>query len=145
MEGMKSRLSIFWIFATLNFLYCDVVTVMDRARAFAAGTVGGIHVTQGFLLGAAILVEIPISMVLLSRILGYRANRLANIVAGVTMTAVQLATLVVTPPTPYYAFFSVIEMACTAAIVWYAARWHGTEQPATIRSQSLRQPAVATP
>lgn len=145
MEGMKSRLSIFWIFATLNYLYCDVVTVMDRAKGFAAGTVGGVHITPGFLFAAAVLVEIPISMVLLSRILGYRANRLANIAAGIMMTAVQLVTLVVTAPAAYYAFFSAIEIACTAAIVWYAARWRGTELASTGRSQSFRQPAAITP
>jgi Family of unknown function (DUF6326) len=145
MEGTKSRLSIFWIFATLNFLYCDVVTVMDRAKDFAAGSVGGIHVTQGFLLAAAVLVEIPISMVLLSRVLSYRSNRLANIVAGVTMSAVQLVTLVATAPTPYYIFFSVIEIACTSAIVWYAARWHAAEPAFSMPSQSLRRAPAATP
>jgi uncharacterized protein DUF6326 len=144
MEGTKSRLSIFWIFATLNFLYCDVVTVMDRAKDFAAGSVGGMHITQGFLLAAAVLVEIPISMVLLSRVLSYRSNRRANIVAGVTMTAVQLVTLVVSAPRPYYIFFSVIELACTSAIVWYAARWHAAEPAAPVRSQTLRHPAAAT-
>ena len=144
MEGTKSRLSIFWIFATLNFLYCDVVTVMDRSKDFAAGSVGGMRITQGFLLAAAVLVEIPISMVLLSRVLSYRSNRLANIVAGVTMSAVQLVTLVATAPTPYYIFFSVIEIACTSAIVWYAARWHAAEPAVPIRSQNLRHPAAAT-
>jgi len=128
MEGTKSKLSTLWIFATLNYLYCDVVTLMDRAKEFAAGSVGAIHITQGFLLGAAVLVEIPISMVLLSRVLPDRANRLANIVAGITMTVVQLLTLVVTTPTPYYAFFSVLEIACTVGIVWYAARWAGGER-----------------
>jgi len=137
-------LSIFWIFATLNFLYCDVVTVMDRTKDFAAGSVGGIHITQGFLLAAAVLVELPISMVLFSRVLSYRSNRLANIVAGVTMTAVQLVTLVVSAPRPYYIFFSVIEIACTSAIVWYATRWHAAEPAVAVRSQSLRHPAAAT-
>jgi len=122
MEGTKSKLSTLWIFATLNFLYCDVVTLMDRTKEFAAGSIGGIHITQGFLLGAAVLVEIPISMVLLSRVLNYRANRLANVVAGITMTTVQLLSLVITSPTPYYTFFSIIEIACTSVIVWYAWR-----------------------
>jgi hypothetical protein len=75
--GMKSKLSTLWIFAALNYLYCDVVGLMDRGllRQFLAGEVDGIPLTQGFLLGAAILVEIPIAMVLLSRFLTYRANR----------------------------------------------------------------------
>ena len=143
MEGTKSRLSVLWIFATLNFLYCDVVTVMDRAKGFAAGSVGGLHITQGFLLGAAVLVEIPISMVLLSRVLSYRPDRLANIVAGITMTVVQLLTLVVTTPAPYYTFFSVIEIAATSGIVWYAFRWHADALARSVQTEISRQAPLA--
>jgi hypothetical protein len=39
------------------------------------------------------------------------------------MTAVQLTSLVVGKPALYYVFFSVIEVATTAAIVWLAWRW----------------------
>jgi hypothetical protein len=81
------------------------------------------QLTQGFLLGASILVEIPIAMVLLSWILKYGPNRWANIIAGTIMTVVQGLSLVVAVPTMYYAFFSTIEIACTALIVWYAWRW----------------------
>ncbi len=145
MEDTKSKLSTLWIFATLNFLYCDVITLMDRAKEFAAGSVGAVHITQGFLLGAAVLVEIPISMVLLSRVLKYRANRLANIVAGITMTAVQALTLVVAAPAPYYTFFSIIEIACTSVIVWYAWRWPGDERALSGQTESLRHAPVAAP
>jgi MFS family permease len=122
---MKSKLSTLWIFAALNYLYCDVVGLMDREllRQFLTGNVDGIPVTQGFLLGASILVEIPIAMVLLSRVLPYRANRWANIAAGALMTAVQSASLFVGAPTPYYLFFSVIEIATTVLIVWFAWNW----------------------
>lgn len=137
MEGTKSKLSTLWTFAALNFLYCDVVTLMDRARQFVAGSVGAIQITQGFLLGAAVLVEIPIAMVLLSRVLNYRANRVTNIVGGIAMTAVQALTLVVTMPTPYYAFFSIIEIGCTAAIVWYAVRWPGDGRAVSGQIESL--------
>jgi hypothetical protein len=143
MEGTKSKLSTLWIFATLNFLYCDVVTLMDRAKDYVAGSIGGIHITQGFLLGGAVLVEIPISMVLLTRVLKYRANRVANIVAGVTMTAVQLLTLLVATPRPYYAFFSIIEIACTAVIVGYAWRWPGEKLALANRSDSRHQAPAA--
>ncbi|HEX2646575.1 MAG TPA: DUF6326 family protein [Candidatus Dormibacteraeota bacterium] len=122
---MKSKLSTLWIFATLNYLYCDVVTLMDphMLRQFLAGNVGGVDVSQGFLLASGMLVEIPMAMVLVSRIAGYRTNRWANVVAGATMTIVQLITLFVKAPALYYAFFSLIEIAATAAIVWLAWRW----------------------
>lgn len=145
MEGMKSKLSTLWIFATLNYLYCDVVALMDSdlLKKFLAGNIGGIRITQGFLLGAAILVEIPISMVLLSRILKYRANRVANIVAGITMTVAQLLSLVVRAPALYYLFFSIIEIACTSVIVWYAWKWHGDERALSGQTESLRHAPIA--
>lgn len=119
MQDIRGRLSALWLFATLNYLYCDVVTLMDPVKH------GNVQLTQGFLLGAAILVEIPMAMVLLSRILKYRASRWASIIAGAVMTVVQTATLFVAVPTMYYAFFSAIEIACTALIVWFAWKWLG--------------------
>ena len=127
MENVKRTLSTLWIFAALNYLYCDVVSLIDpgQLKQYIAGHVNGIgDITPGFLLGSAILVEIPISMVLLSRLLKYRANRWANIAAGAIMTVVQFVTLFVgSGPAMYYAFFSIIEIACTLFIVWYAWRW----------------------
>jgi hypothetical protein len=67
--------------------------------------------------------EIPIAMVLLSRILNYKANRWANIIAGIIMTLVQSATLFTATPTSYYLFCSIIEIAATIAIVWLAWKW----------------------
>jgi hypothetical protein len=73
-------------------------------------------------------------MVLLSRILKYRANRWANIIAGTFMTAFLTVTLFVAVPTTYYAFFSAIEIACTLFIVGYAWKWPNPEvSPINIR------------
>lgn len=115
MQDMKAKLSTLWVFATLNYVYADVVTLFDKAGTF--------HFDQAFLLGAAVLVEIPIAMVLLSRILNYRAGRWANIITGAIMTVIQAITLFVGTPTAYYIFFSVIEIATTLAIVWSAWKW----------------------
>jgi Family of unknown function (DUF6326) len=122
---MKSKLSTLWIFAALNYLYCDVVSLMDPELLpqYLRGNVNGIEFTPWFLLAAGMLVEIFIAMVLLSRVLPYGANRWANIAAGTLMTAVQAATLFVGVPAPYYLFFSVIEIATTVLIVWLAWNW----------------------
>ena len=117
MQDMKARLSALWLFAMLTYTYGDVVTLMDPVKH------GSIQLTEGFLLGASIFMMIPISMVLLSRILKYRASRLASIIAGIIMTVALTRTLFVAVPTMYYAFFSAIEIACTALIVWYAWKW----------------------
>jgi hypothetical protein len=116
-KDRKVILSTLWLFATLNYIYCDVVTVMDPVKR------APFQLTPGFLLGASILVEIPIAMVLLSRVLKYGVNRWANIITGTIMTAVQALSLFVAIPAMYYVFFSVIEIACTLFIVWYAWTW----------------------
>jgi hypothetical protein len=124
MPDRKMHLSILWLFATLNYLYADVVTLMDPVKH-----TGAIVLTPAFLLGASILVEIPMAMVLLSRIVPYPANRWVQLIAGTLMTVVQIATLFVGTPTLYYVFFSVIEIATTAFIIWYAWRWHTVSAP----------------
>jgi hypothetical protein len=122
---MKSKLSTLWIFVSLNYLYCDVSSLMDPELLpqYLRGNVHGLQFSPMFLLSAGVLVEIFIAMVLLSKVLPYRANRWANVAAGIVMTAIQLATLFFGVPAPYYAFFSAIEIATTAFIVWYAWNW----------------------
>ena len=124
--NITTKLSTLWLFATLNYLYADVVGLIDPQllNQYLTGSVDGIEITQGFLFGAAVLVEIPIVMVLLSRLLTHKVNRWANIVAGSIMTVVQFSTLFIgSSPTAYYVFFSIIEIATTLYIVWSAWQW----------------------
>ena len=134
---MNVKISTLWITASLSYLYCDIISLMDPEllRQYLAGTVNGIAFTPGFLLGAAILISIPIIMVLLSRVLQYRVNRWANITAATLMTVVQTATLFIGWPAPYYLYLSIIEITCTVLIVGYAWKWR--EKPAV-------QPRVAS-
>jgi hypothetical protein len=120
-QDMKTRLSALWLFAMLTYTYGDVVTLMDPVKH------GTIQLTEGFLLGASIFMMIPITMVLLSRILKYRSNRWASIVAGTIMTVSLVLTLFAAVPTMYYVFFSVIEITCTSLIVWFAWKWHSPD------------------
>lgn len=124
-EKAKTLLSTLWIFAMLNYLYADVMGLMDSTflRQYLNGRVEGMDINQGFLFLAALLMEIPIAMVLLSRILNDKANQWANIIAGSLKSLVVLATLFIGRPTMYYLFFSVIEIVCTSYIVWYAWKW----------------------
>lgn len=121
----RAVLQSVWVFAMLNYLYCDVVTLMHREdlQGFLAGEVGGIRITEGFLLGAGILMEVPIAMVLVSRLAPARVARTANIAAGALMTLVQASSLLMGGPTSFYLFFSVVEISATAFVVYYAWRW----------------------
>jgi hypothetical protein len=132
MNDKKILLSTLWIFATLNYLYCDVVGLMDSGllSQYLTGTVNGMEMNENFLLSGAILMEIPIAMVILSRLLKYKANRWANIIAGAIKTVIMILTMFVATPKSYYLFFGSIEIATTAFIVWYAWNWKKSEEVA---------------
>ena len=126
-ENIETRtlLSSLWIFVTLNYLYCDLMGLMDSnlLKQYLTGTIDGLVLDEQFLLMAAILMEIPIAMTILSRILKYKANRWTNIVAGLIKTIVMILTLFIGKVTNYYLFFAIIEIATTSFIVWYAWQW----------------------
>jgi hypothetical protein len=131
MKDRKVMLSTLWIFAMFNYVYADILTLYfnpalqkDAWKELLSGSVGSVHITQGFVLVGAIVLETAIAMVLLSRILRYGANRWANIIVGVLQTAAVAWSL--TGPlywNLFYVFFSTIEIACTLFIVWYAWTW----------------------
>ena len=123
-------LSTLWIFVMFNYLYADVMGLMDASllRQYLAGRVQSLDITPAFLLAAAVLMEIPIAMTLLSRVLPFRANRRANMGAGTIKTVVVALTLFIGTPTIYYAFFAMIEIACTIGIVVLAWRWRAPER-----------------
>ncbi len=126
----ETLFSTLWIFVTLNYLYCDVVGLMDHRlmSQYLKGTVNGFEINENFLLSGAVLMEIPIAMVILSRLLAYTANRWANIAAGSIKTVIMVLTMFVATPKSYYLFFGSIEIVTTIVIVWYAWNWAKSEE-----------------
>src|SRR5258708_4103853 len=134
MHDMKERLSVLWIFALLNYLYADVIALFAVLGSPPADIP---HFGQLALALSAVLMEIPIAMILASRLLPLRANRLANIIAGSIVTLVN-GFLTFIPPLvgwgrppalPEYLFFATIETVCTVAIVWQAWTRPGADAP----------------
>ena len=130
MRDTKERLSLFWIFALLNYLYADVLALY----AFIGSPNSAPHLPQWALLSSAVLMEIPIAMIVACRLLPFRANRLANIIAGAILTLVNgFLTFVPplvgarTPALPEYLFFATIETVCTSVIIWQAWTWSELE------------------
>jgi hypothetical protein len=132
MKNKKDLLSTLWIFLTLNYLYCDLMGLMDAnlLKQYLTGSVDGLEMTESFLFYAALLMEIPIAMVLLSKVLPHKANAWANIVAGVLKTMAMIATFFVGTATQYYTFFATIEIATSIFIVGYAWKWLKEREPA---------------
>ena len=124
-QNRKVILSTLWIFVTLNYLYCDVLSLMsaDLLNALLTGEVAGLKMNQTTLLVSGIIMEISIAMVLLSRVLKYKANRISNIIAGIIKTLIMIGTLFMGTPSYHYMFFATIEIGTTLFIVWYAWTW----------------------
>ena len=143
MHDIKERLSLLWTFALLNYLYADVVALF----AIAGSREPFEPLPPWALMGSAVLMEIPIAMILACRLLPFRANRLANIIAGGIMTLVNgfltfVAPLVGMgrpPAFPEYLFFATIETVATSVIIWQAWNWSRVE--AAVSSKGIiRQP-----
>jgi hypothetical protein len=115
-DNIGTRLSTLWVVVMFNMAFADILTFIKPGalQELWAGQ-AGVQVTQGLLLVFAILIEIPIAMIFLSRILKPGANRWANTVAAVITTV-----FVVGGGSLYlhYVFFATVEVACMALIVW---------------------------
>src|SRR5215470_16546644 len=133
MHDTKERLSLFWIFVLLNYLYADVVALF--AIVDSPNLADAPHLPRWALMGSAVLMEIPIAMIVASRLLPFRANRLVNIIAGCILTLVNGFLTFVAPllgwgrPPAFaeYLFFATIETVCTLVIVWQAWTWSEAE------------------
>ncbi len=128
-KNREAVLSTLWAFAVFNYLYADFFSMMFNSAAMKSVAAG---MTQGVVMGWAVVMETAIAMILLSRLLNRRANRWANIAMGLLHTASVAWTLLGSMP-PYYIFFATVEIVCTLSIVWYAWSWRPQAAPAVDR------------
>jgi len=123
---MKAKLSTLWIVVMFNMVFADILSFMlpDFLEILETGQAGGIPITQEILLVFAVLLEIPIVMIILSRVLKYSINRWSNIIAAVITI---LFVVGGGSMSLHYIFFATIEVVCMLLIIWYAWRWPNPE------------------
>lgn len=111
----QTLISTLWIFILLNIVFRDLHQFGKKGflEEISSGIVNGVVISEELMLVGGILVEIPILMVLLSRILNNKANKWANIIAG-TITLGVFATAVPSADMDDL-FHLIIEVA---AILW---------------------------
>jgi len=118
----KVRISTLWIVVMFNMLFADILSFMSPGffAELETGFAGEVQITQGILLVFAIFLEIPIIMIILSRILKYTVNRWANIIACIItiMFVIGGGSLAL-----HYIFFATIEIVCMLFIMWYSWTW----------------------
>jgi hypothetical protein len=118
---IKEKLSLLWIVVMFTMVFADIIGFLNPGtlKNMINGEVG-IQITQGILLAFAVLVEIPILMIFLSRILKQKINRWANIIASIItiLFVVGGASFF-----PYYYFFASVEVICMLVIIQTAWKW----------------------
>jgi Family of unknown function (DUF6326) len=122
MGDIRVRLSALWIVVMFNMVYADILSFLnpELLRQLMTGYAGGVRITQPLLVGSAVMVEIPILMVLLSRTTKRTVNRWANAVA-VPLTGAFIIGGGST--SPHYLLLAAIELVCLALILWQVWRW----------------------
>lgn len=119
---VRSKLSTLWILVLFNMIFADIVGFMNPGalERIISGEEATFEITQGLLVVFAVLLEIPIAMILLSRVLNRRANQLAN-TAAVMLTIL----FVIGARSEYlsYLFFATVEVVSMLLILWFAWTW----------------------
>ena len=127
-QELKNRLSAFWIFIMINMAFADIVGFSYpgfMAKLVAGRPIDGVVVTPTLLMIGALLLEIPTSMIILSRFLKKKFNRLFNIIAAV-ITIIYVTGM--SSPTVVYWFFCSLEIVASVMIIALAWKWRTTER-----------------
>lgn len=123
--NVKFKLSALWAAVMFLYAYADIKAFFRPGiiEGLLAGKAGDFQITQGFLLGSAVMMAIPSLMIFLSLALQAAVNRWANIILGIVYSAIIIGTLLMGGAWAYYVFYAVIEIALTGMIAWYAVKW----------------------
>lgn len=123
---MKVLLSTLWIVIMINMLKADILSLYipsaaEEVAKSAAST--GVSIPQ-LMLGGAVMGQLAIAMIVLSRVLKYGINRWANIVVGIVIIAYIWGGAAAYP---HYIFIASIETLCLLLIVLFAWTWRNVE------------------
>jgi hypothetical protein len=122
----KVLLSTLWIVIMINMLKADILSLYipgsteELARTSASA---GASIPQ-LMLGGAIMMEISIAMIILSRVLKYGINRWVNIIVSLITIAFVVGG---GASYPHYIFIATVEVICLLLIIWFAWMWRNSE------------------
>jgi hypothetical protein len=122
----KVLLSTLWIVVMINMLKADILSLYipgatEELAKTSAST--GTPIPQ-LMLGGAIMMEISIVMIILSRVLKYGVNRWVNIIVSL-VTIVFIAGGGVSYP--HYIFIATVEVICLLLIIGFSWKWRNVE------------------
>lgn len=122
----KVLLSTLWIVVMINMLKADILSLnIPGAAEEVAKTASsaGASIPQLMLIGA-IMGQLGIAMIILSRVLKHGINRLANIVVGIVNIAYIWGGMA---SYPHYIFIATVETICLLLIIGFAWTWRNVK------------------
>ena len=122
----KARLSTLWIVVMINMLKADILSLfIPGASEEVVKTAANIGATiPHLMLGGAIMGQLGIAMIYLSRVLKYGINRRVNIIVGIVTIAYIWGGAA---SYPHYIFIATIETICLLLIIGFAWMWRNVE------------------
>jgi len=123
----KVLLSTLWLVVMINILMADVLSLNipgsdELLKATSVST--GMPIPQLMLFGA-IMNELAIVMIVLSRVLKRGVNGWVNITVGLFTILYIWAGA---SPYPHYTFIATVETLCLLLIIWNAWKWSSSEE-----------------
>ena len=118
----KVLLSTLWIVVMINMLKADILSLYipgATEEVVKTSTSAGVSIPQ-LMLGGAVMMEISIAMIILSRVLKYRVNRWVNIIVSLITIAFVVGGR---SSYPHYTFIMTVEVLCLLLIIWNAWKW----------------------
>lgn len=112
-----------WIFVLMNMIYADILNTLKPGYLAELESVSSSMSGEVVLL-FALFMEVPILMIMLSRILGRKNNRMAQFIAIPFSILWVVVPSFLSSGTPLsYVFFATVEVATMAWMFWYAWKW----------------------
>jgi hypothetical protein len=122
----KVLLSTLWIVVMFNMLKADILSLNIPGAAdevARTATSSGASIPQ-LMLGAAVIGQLAIAMIILSRVLKYGINRWVNIIVGIVTIAYIWGGM---SSYPRYIFIASVETLCLLLIIGFAWKWRNVE------------------
>jgi len=129
----KPLLSTLWVAVSLNYVFRFLFSLYnpERLRQVLDGSMHGLKLTEGTLLALSLVMELPIVMIVASRLLPDKAVMICGLVVALLLAVVHLTSLNPTGVSLHYYFFTAVGLVLyagisTATIIWW------TRQPAPV-------------
>ena len=120
----RIKLSLLWASLMSLYIYNDyfVLFVPGTIDGMAAGSMGPLgNYTDSKMIGVALILAIPASMVFLSSIVAPRTSRILNLTLGIVYAIIALLTLIGSPI--FYKMVVCFQLVALALIIKLALRW----------------------